>query len=663
MLISGLNLHALPAFLALLSCAIILFLTHHRGSNTYIARLYRAVVLMWILNVSSELALFVFANNNMAGILQAGKLYYTFCVIPVSFLAYLSIALATDLITSKHHQLIVGSLFTPAILVLITLWTTDWMIPGYTTENGVMPGVAWNSLHGPGYIYLLMIGFVFYMAITTAALLVGIRSQNKPRRLQSYVVLLSSTPLFLLAVVIIGQLLRIVPMNQYINSTFGAPFGIIIFCIGTGYAIYRHRLVDIEFYIPWSEERRTKRDFYQRIKTVSDRMPQLQGPEEAARHISEVLRCPVVVRSRDESILTPSPVSQMMAKMPMEMLANYDSIVIADDVAFTNPQLATMMQQHKVFAAVPVPQGTGPDSVVIWVLLGQELSETVYSSRDFAMVSLLFQRMEIVFINQIGTVRREMNEMRHAIYSLQDTCQQLVNQVSSLAGRQPVDILRAMKQDTLALANTEQAAVTLQMRHTGHGILYVGRDRDMYYALRKAFPHIRKAANPNAKAIGNGNVPAVIVYDRTGLNSDQEAPLVAALEASSHPVACYVLGRNAKQFVNAYGMKFHDVMISELPTGASPDDVAQEVFKNCADSSDPSNAGIRLDQLVDKFEKHVIEIALEHAGGKHAVAARLLDISPSKLVRKITRHGIVRNKPHDDEPLLLSQASASNEIS
>lgn len=662
MLANGLNWHALPAFLAVMSCAIILVLTHHRGSNTYIARLYRAVVLMWVLNISCELVLFVYSNNNLSGTLQVGLMYYTLCVLAVTFLAHLSIALATDLVSTRHHRLYVTLLYAPALLIQIPLWFTDWVIPGYQSDLGVMPGVAWNSLHGPGYVFYLAIGFVMYMAITTAALLVGVRSPHKPRRLQCYVVLLSSTPLFLFAMVIIGQLLRILPLNQYINATFAAPFGIIIFCIGTGYAIYRHRLVDIEFYIPWSEERRTKRDFYRRIQTVSDRMPQLQDPEEAARSISEVLRCPVVIRSRDEPILTTSPISQMMAKMPMGMLARYDRIVIADDIVHANPELAKLMQQHKVFAAVPVPQGAGADSVVIWVLLGQELSESVYSSRDFAMVSLLFQRMELVFLNQIGPLRREVNELRQDMKSLQITFDNFAEQVGMLVGRQPVDILHAMKKDTLLLARAEESNVVSQLERTGHGILYVGKDRDMFYALRKAFPHIRKTPNPNSKAFGNGYVPAVIVYDRTSVNLEHEAPLVAALEASSHPVACYVLGRNAKQFVNAYATKFHDVTICELPTGASPDDVAQEVYKNCAESGDPSNAGIRLAQLVDEFEKRVIEIALDRAGGKHAVAARLLDISPSKLVRKITRHGIIRNKP-SAEPKLLPHVAASNEMS
>ncbi|MHB8697751.1 MAG: hybrid sensor histidine kinase/response regulator [Sulfuricaulis sp.] len=421
----GLNWHAAPAFLAVIACTIILFLTHHRGANTYTARLYRVVVLMWLVHNTCELALFVFANNDLTGTLQTGILYYTLSVLAIALLSHLSLALATDIKTRRYHIYYLVALYTPAAILQFPLWLGHSMVTGYKPDDGVMPGVAWNSLHGPNYIYLLLIGFMMYMAITTVTLLMGIRSQNKPRRLQCYVMLFSSLPLFVFANVIILQLLRILPLNPYINATFAAPFGIIIYCIGTGYAIYRHRLVDIEFYIPWSQERRTKTEFYRQIKAVSELLPRSFDLEEAMRHVAAALNCPVVVRSKDETLMTPSESSQLMAEFPLQALSQYDSIVTVDDAARSSPVLANLLRKHKIFAVVPVPQGRGADAVVTWVFLGESLSERVYSSRDFVMVGILFQRMETVFHNQIGDVRREMNEMRQSMQGLQATLKEM----------------------------------------------------------------------------------------------------------------------------------------------------------------------------------------------------------------------------------------------
>lgn len=488
-----------------------------------------------------------------------------------------------------------------------------------------------------------------YMIITTVTLLMGIRSQNKPRRLQCYVVLFSSTPLFIFANVIILQLLRILPLNQYVNATFAAPFGIIIFCIGTGYAIYRHRLVDIEFYIPWSHERRAKQDFYKRITKASVQMAQLQGPEEAMRYISEVLRCPVVVRSRNETIMTPSPISQTIAEMPIEKLSHYDRIVTADESAYNDTELADLMRKHKVFAAVPVPQGAGADTVVIWLLLGEALSETVYSNRDFAMVGLLFQRMEIVLINQLSRVRQEMTEMRLTLTQVQSTCNMLVEQISALAGNQPVALLNAMNRNAMQLIKSEEAEIANRLHRTAHGLLYIGKDRALFYALRKAFPHIRKVAYPGAKTLIGSNTPAVIVYDRTGVTHADEVSLITALEAVTQPVSCYVLGQNTGRFVEQYDQHFREVTILQLPANSTPESIAQELFKEQTASAQSPGSSIHLDRLVEEFERKVIEMALLHSAWNQAIAARLLDLSPSTLSLKITRHGIVRPESNNRE--------------
>lgn len=637
----GLNWYATPGFLTVVASVIILYLTRSRKPRTYLVQIYRLVVIAMGAHNLNQLTLFIFANNSLPGALSMNLTYYSLSVLTMALLTHLALTLVTEFENNPRRRYYTLLLYTPAVLVMVLLWTTKWMITGYLPTGGVMPGVAFNSLHGPGYIFL--VGTVLaYLFSAAMVLLAGTRSSNQQRRLRAYIVLFSSTGLYIYVSAAILQLLRVMPHSPWLNVTFAGPTAMFIFLMGTGYAIYRHRLLDLEFYIPWSKERRIKSAFYKRIQLVSERIPRLQSPEEAMRHISEVLRCPVVVRTPSETIMTPSPISRRMAEIPMEEFARYDNLVAVDEMASTNPPLAELMRKHKVFAAVPVPQGAGPDSVVIWVLLGEELSETIYSSRDFAMVSLLFNRMEIVFINQLGDVRREMNEMRQSLNSLQSTCNTLVEQLSVLTSRQPGDLIKVVEGNVKKILSTQETEIALRLQKPASGLLYLGRDRALFDGLRKAFPQIRRLSGPGSQALTRDPVPAVIIYDQTGVLKPEEDKLVATLRAAVHPVICYVYGRNAKDFVERHKSTLPDVSINLLPDDPTAELIVEEMRRNHGtpdSSSGPQH--LRLEEIVANFEKRVIEMALSHMNGNRVMAARLLDITPVTLYRKMTRHNIV----------------------
>jgi hypothetical protein len=423
----GFNWYAGPAAFTVIAGVIILYLTRSDKPRSYLAKLYRVLVVALAAHNFDELLLFVFANNNLPGTMSVDIAYYTLSMLVAAILAHLSIALATDFEIRQNVSRFTVFFYAPVLLVAIPLWTTDWMLTGWKATEGVMPGVAFNSLHGP--LFLALPGSIMtYLAVAAVVLVAGRRSTNKQRRMRCNVVLFSITPLVIYAYIGLLQLLRILPMTTWFNVTFAGPTSMFFFLLGTGYAIYRHRLLDIEFYIPWSTERRIKREFYGRIQTVAERIPHLRSPEAAMQHISEVLRCPVVVRAQNETIMTPSAISRVMATIPMEPFAKYDTIIAVDEVAYKDPELAELMRSHRVFAAVPVPQGIGPNAVVTWVFLGEELGETVYSSRDFAMMGMLFRRMEVVFVNEIGDVRNEMKQIRQQLQTIEATLKMVIGQ-------------------------------------------------------------------------------------------------------------------------------------------------------------------------------------------------------------------------------------------
>jgi hypothetical protein len=647
----GLNWYAAPAILAVFACAIILYLTRGPRERTYPVRLYRMFLVGMLLHNGCEVALFVFANNELPGTLTVGLIYYTLSLFVIMSLAALSLGLAMDFRETARYQLYIGLLSIPMLLMVYPLWFTSWMITGYRLDDGVMPGVAWNSVHGPGYVVLIGTMF-FYMLVSAAGLLGGIRQKNRQRRIQCYVVLFSSTPLFVLSTIVLLQLLRAVPLNPYINVTFATPLIIILFLVGTGYAIYRHRLLDIEFYIPWSQERRKKTVFYRQIQTVSERLPSFYDLQEAITQISTALNCPVVVRSKDQTIATPSDDSGLMAKFPLEALADVDRLMTVDDVRDTNPELAKLLRQHKVFAAVPVPQGLGADAVVTWVLLGEALSESVYSSRDFAMVGILFQRMETVLINQLGSLRRELSDVRQMVTTLG-------NQVSMLLTQQRTPPSIDVARKALFLAEQEESEVIESFGRMARGTLYVGRDRNLFAALRVVFPNMRRLSSPASASLEKyqqqKRVPAVIIYDRSRVLVNEEERLVNLLKAAVHPVAVYVLEAESgftvaadkavtktnSKFVDLYKDVPRDVQIIVVPPGYTSEDLVREVRKDSTSEGRQIAPGIKLDELVASFEKRIIELALAYASGNQAMAARMLDLTPVALHRRIARHGIV----------------------
>lgn len=664
----GLNSYAIPAVVAVIACETIWYLTRRRVAKTgslpqcctstttqHSWRLYRAFTLtVGLLNVS-ELMLFVFANNQLPGSLYAGLLYYSLSVFVLAVLAHFSFALATDLHKLRQRKFYEALLYAPAVLLQIPLWFSNWLVEGYNADVDVMPGIIWSSVRGPGYSMIIGV-LMLYLVTSAAVLIMGANSQNKQRKLQCYVVLLSSIPLFAFTCVILLQVMRILPLNPSINSTFSTPFGAILFLVGTGYAIRQNRLIDIELYIPWSSERKKKQAFYERIRNTAERMPQLYSPEEAMQYVSDVLRCPVVVRSHESTIMTPSPVSKEMAEMPIEELSQYDNIITADEICTKNAELGKLMYKHKVFAAVPMPQQAGRGAVAMWVLLGKELADTVYTTNDFAMIGLLFHRMEAVFFNQIGSLRKEMNEMRGKLVKLEATGDVLSEQVSALTGQQQIGLFGAINQNATQLIKSEEAVAANRIQQSAHGLLYIGHDRTMFYTLRKAFPHIKKALRSGTRTYIGDHKPAVIIYDRTRVSEADEVALVNAMEGGSWPVACYVMGRQAELFVNQYEQRLQEIRLLLLPNSTTPETIVEEIYKGYLSTTAPALNGVHLDRLVDEFERKVIEMALHHASWRQATAARILDLSPSTLMKKMSRLGIARGRRRKPDQQLTSMS-------
>ncbi len=97
------------------------------------------------------------------------------------------------------------------------------------------------------------------------------------------------------------------------------------------------------------------------------------------------------------------------------------------------------------------------------------------------MVGLLFQRMELVFINQLIDVRKEMNEMSQSLQAVQATCKSLVEQVTHLSGAAATARELARTKDVFLGMISHELRTPLQTIFSSIDLL-TGRKQDQYDA-------------------------------------------------------------------------------------------------------------------------------------------------------------------------------------
>jgi DNA-binding NtrC family response regulator len=68
------------------------------------------------------------------------------------------------------------------------------------------------------------------------------------------------------------------------------------------------------------------------------------------------------------------------------------------------------------------------------------------------------------------------------------------------------------------------------------------------------------------------------------------------------------------------------------------------------DPEKPFNGGSKLKELVDAYERRLIESALADAGGNQRRAAASLGLLPTTLHEKMKRLGLLRRRQEAEEP-------------
>src|SRR5207237_338090 len=118
---------------------------------------------------------------------------------------------------------------------------------------------------------------------------------------------------------------------RWFNSTVTTPLLFTLLLAAVGYAVHNKRLVELDFYLPWSKIRKRKTAFYASIQAMITEIADLRTVKGIVGHLSYTLECPVVLLGGPQPAATMAGEALGVARFPMDELRKIDQIVVANE--------------------------------------------------------------------------------------------------------------------------------------------------------------------------------------------------------------------------------------------------------------------------------------------------------------------------------------------
>jgi hypothetical protein len=423
------SVYALPAMIALATKLGLLAYDRLARMRTLQSRLF--LLLLFGLGIQN-LAETAFLSARARGVVDhvAGTWWLSAAILVTALLLHLALVSALTPRADDRPGLpswVPALLYVPAALLQLLLWRTPLLIVGFEPMSYTITKVP-----GPLY-FVLEIYLVGYLGAAVALLAYGAtRHALNRRKLQNRLLLLGFVPPVALALIVIG-LQRF--GFQGFNASVTLPLTSTVLLLLVAYALYRQRLIDPAFYIPWSACRRHRTALYRRIQEVTADLPALDSPREILQRLAEALGCRVALFGGPHPWLV-APRSRAgdgdawhVADFPGASLKGIDRILTVDELTDRDPELHALMKRYKVGAIVPLhPRGS---THAYSLLLDQRFNQEIYSSLDFKMVEQLFGATAQRFFEDFLLVRSQLEYVKE---ELRDATRNLVRTEQSLAG-------------------------------------------------------------------------------------------------------------------------------------------------------------------------------------------------------------------------------------
>lgn len=383
--------YSIPAILALVTKAAILYLSRHAEVQNIQTRLFSAAVVAALGVNIAEIALlqrFVESNTYFWGIT-----YFVTHIIMLALLTHLAILVSFDSPSKRRHWLLSTVLYGYVVMLeVLLLFSSRQLIQ----EFRPLHGYTVTRIPGPFFwIYEL------FIAACLLAILVlpfwGLRRGRAPiARCRSKLWFISVFPFALLALLIISLLHFQI---YWFNSTVTTPLLITLLLGAIGYAIHNRRIVDVDFYLPWSSVRKLKMALYAHITALSHEIPQFRSIDGLIRGLTDIVRCPVaLLGSRNARFLSGEDTARM-SSFPITALTTIDKMLVANEIPEKFPREHGLMAEHKI--AVIVPFFPHSNKASCWLLLGEPFSQQMYTPQDFRTIESLFRKMAGLFLDEM----------------------------------------------------------------------------------------------------------------------------------------------------------------------------------------------------------------------------------------------------------------------
>lgn len=475
------TIYALPAMVALLTKLGILVYDRLSNIRSAQSRLFVLMLIGFSIQNVAEATFFLQGTPGTADHTHAGTWWFSAAIVAVALLLHLAIATAapskdgaTTPFNARSHLL----LYVPVVVLQLLLWKTQLLITGFEPMKYTITKI-------PGPLYLLLeVYLVSYLGGAIGLFVHGAtRHDVKYRKLQSRILLLGFVPLAALALAVI--VLQRFDFRGF-NATVTLPFASTFLLLVAAYAVYRYRLIDVAFYIPWSDVRKRRTELYTRIQEVAADFQTARSPSEMLRQLSETLGCRVaLIGGPHPWLATPRMRNDGevwgIADFPDGKLHDIERVVTINEMADQDPELHALMQRHKV--GVIVPFRTHSTAPAYCLLLDLQFNEQIYSSLDFKMVERLFAAMAQRFFEDFLLVRSQLDHMKD---ELSDTTRNLIRTEQSVVGVQHKVAATRKQNERLReeVARLRRASFKLV---TEHGAATIGRAKtlDAYLAERE----------------------------------------------------------------------------------------------------------------------------------------------------------------------------------
>lgn len=383
-------IYSVPAMLALILKAVILYLSQRAEVQNSQTRLFSATVLASLGMSVAELVVLQRFGQNAA---YYGALYYYVAhILMFALLAHLAILISFDNLNKHLHLLLSIVLYGYAVALEILLLFSSQLISGFQPLQG------YTVTRIPGPLLWVYEVFVAICMLTTLIVPIwGLRKERSPiARSRCKLWLISVFPFGSLVIAIISLL----HFQIYLfNASVTTPLLITLLLAATGYATHNRRIVDLNFYVPWSKARKLKKAFYARITALSHEVPQFRSIDGLIRGLADIVKCPVaLLGSRNAGFLSGEDAARM-STFPVTDLIRIDQMRVANEIRGKFPREHKLMAEYKVAVIVPFfPHST---KASCWLLLGELFSQRIYTPQDFRAIESLFQKIAVLFLDEI----------------------------------------------------------------------------------------------------------------------------------------------------------------------------------------------------------------------------------------------------------------------